>query len=699
MPYKRKAGAASSRVSHVLARRRPRPALVHVEESEEEIQFDASDDVCCVCEHGDHCEHGSYLYLCDGGCFRVFHDSCAEKDGSGCPASEGPDAIFLCRLCRSSSWYCALCLRAPGGADDETDVLIKCQDKHCGKRFHRTCLESLPLTRNRHDGSHVICPRHTCAQCALPIQNETGSFSRCIRCPLAYHRHCQPPNLYMCDNRDSLSQFICPKHLKTECSWITTIPRSFPRCVLCDRDVKNDQSCPDDEDGDEDSFLCNSCPNSYHRKCLSPLLRTLAVWQARMALAEPFSCWSCRQGRLPLDYDVVWAMIYRKNAHVYWPARIVHRAQIPSRVMEERHKDHYLPIQWFGIENAYAWVPCDFVSHISNQRFDTSSVCQEDFQRAVAEAQRIWSGQEDAEETRMQLATQCDYSMVLDREKPLLSSRNMLGTPISAAFLSESWLDDTHAEPASHEVMLKVFYTGDRRGWGVMTLASIPRGATIIEYVGDIVDEHAAINLVKQQRRVSERDRWFVVETGIPGVYLDTSKCGNKSRFINHSCCPNVQISRRCKNGALCMMISALQDIPPTGELVLCYNVRKLAQLTHAPGQPCFCGANYCTGQIEGINGTRPSILPRRFSRDSDPNGHGDVSPMPNHPAAYLTRRSYIRLITLYPSIHPSIWSCVCLLSLLGSLLLSTCASLSKWHRTLYNVYSIEVMLVRIWLY
>lgn len=89
---------------------------------------------------------------------------------------------------------------------------------------------------------------------------------------------------------------------------------------------------------------------------------------------------------------------------------------------------------------------------------------------------------------------------------------------------------------------LSIFKTKDR-GWGVRTQRAIAKGQFICEYVGEIISYEETERRGKQYDAVgrtylfdldfNERDNPYTV---------DAAKYGNVSRFINHSCDPNVGV-------------------------------------------------------------------------------------------------------------------------------------------------------------
>ncbi|EUB61337.1 Histone-lysine N-methyltransferase, H3 lysine-36 and H4 lysine-20 specific [Echinococcus granulosus] len=140
------------------------------------------------------------------------------------------------------------------------------------------------------------------------------------------------------------------------------------------------------------------------------------------------------------------------------------------------------------------------------------------------------------------------------------------------------------------------FYTGKERGWGLKTFVAIQKGDFVNEYVGDLIDEAEA------NRRLT-----FLHKNNIHNFYMmkmdsqriiDAGPKGNLSRFMNHSCCPNLFTQKWTVNGDTRIGLFALRNIAPGEELTFNYNFCSLGQEMKV----CFCGAETCVGYL----GARP---------------------------------------------------------------------------------------------
>lgn len=100
--------------------------------------------------------------------------------------------------------------------------------------------------------------------------------------------------------------------------------------------------------------------------------------------------------------------------------------------------------------------------------------------------------------------------------------------------------------------------------WGLFSETKLAAGDMVIEFVGEVISQ-----------KVSEKREKNYLKSGIGNSYLftldngfvvDGTKKGNMSRFINHSCTPNVVSKIRAVDGIPRIFFFASRDIE-TGEL------------------------------------------------------------------------------------------------------------------------------------
>lgn len=155
-------------------------------------------------------------------------------------------------------------------------------------------------------------------------------------------------------------------------------------------------------------------------------------------------------------------------------------------------------------------------------------------------------------------------------------------------------------------VKLEVFKT-EKKGWAVRAGEPILRGTFVCEYIGEVIDEQEANK--RRNRYGSEGCSYFykidahindvsrLIEEQAPYV-IDATKYGNVSRFINHSCLPNLVNHQVLVESMDCQFAHigfyASRDINLGEELTYDYQY----ELQPGEGSPCHCGASKCRGRL-----------------------------------------------------------------------------------------------------
>ncbi|KAL3662213.1 hypothetical protein V7S43_012544 [Phytophthora oleae] len=177
--------------------------------TETDMDRNKGEHICVVCE-----QEGDDLVVCAGPCISAFHVGCLPVNSG---AAEAQNEAWLCPSCKSKTHACFHCKQRGiealkdntppiTSADPSQQPVRKCRALSCGKFYHQDCITQFPLARIAIN-THFICPLHTCAGC-----NQSGAQQeavRCMRCPVAYHAKCLPPN---CVRQISSKLIICPKH-------------------------------------------------------------------------------------------------------------------------------------------------------------------------------------------------------------------------------------------------------------------------------------------------------------------------------------------------------------------------------------------------------------------------------------------------------------------------------------------------------
>lgn len=119
-------------------------------------------------------------------------------------------------------------------------------------------------------------------------------------------------------------------------------------------------------------------------------------------------------------------------------------------------------------------------------------------------------------------------------------------------------------------------------GRGCFATAFFPKRRKIAEYAGERIGAREAERRLRGReihRACALDDRW----------YLDGSRGGNGTHYINHSCRPNAYM--RITRGHILFM--ALRDILPGEEITIDY-----VSTYHLDDKRCRCNAPACRGTI-----------------------------------------------------------------------------------------------------
>ncbi|KAK9285293.1 hypothetical protein L1049_024484 [Liquidambar formosana] len=156
------------------------------------------------------------------------------------------------------------------------------------------------------------------------------------------------------------------------------------------------------------------------------------------------------------------------------------------------------------------------------------------------------------------------------------------------------------------QVKLEVFKT-EKKGWAVRAGEPILRGTFICEYIGEVLDE---LEANKRRNRYGREglsyfykidahinDMGRLIEGQVPYV-IDATKYGNISRFINHSCLPNLVNHQVLVESMDCQLAHigfyTSRDIALGEELTYDYRY----ELLPGEGCPCHCEASKCRGRL-----------------------------------------------------------------------------------------------------
>ncbi|VDN05668.1 unnamed protein product [Thelazia callipaeda] len=139
-----------------------------------------------------------------------------------------------------------------------------------------------------------------------------------------------------------------------------------------------------------------------------------------------------------------------------------------------------------------------------------------------------------------------------------------------------------------NSLSFEVFNAG-KKGFGLRCVEQIEKGRFVIEYVGEVIGEDEVVRRQTDVNYVLTIKEVFQDHTEV--TYIDPSLRGNLSRFINHSCSPNLAIVLvRCGTPQVHVGLFALRDIPAYEELT--YNYGDITSEFNL--KKCFCGTTFC---------------------------------------------------------------------------------------------------------
>ena len=88
----------------------------------------------------------------------------------------------------------------------------------------------------------------------------------------------------------------------------------------------------------------------------------------------------------------------------------------------------------------------------------------------------------------------------------------------------------------------------------------LPQGQFVNEYVGDLIDEEECKRRIEQAHEDNVTN--FYMLTVDKNRIIDAGPKGNNSRFMNHSCEPNLETQKWTVNGDVRVGLFAIRDIP-----------------------------------------------------------------------------------------------------------------------------------------
>ncbi|PPD91699.1 hypothetical protein GOBAR_DD11347 [Gossypium barbadense] len=156
---------------------------------------------------------------------------------------------------------------------------------------------------------------------------------------------------------------------------------------------------------------------------------------------------------------------------------------------------------------------------------------------------------------------------------------------------------------------LKLIKT-EKCGEGIVADEDIKHGEFVIEYVGEVIDDKTCEERLWNMKHRGETN-FYLCEINRDMV-IDATYKGNKSRYINHSCCPNTEMQKWIIDGETRIGIFAMRDIKKGEHLTYDYQYECLPDslpvnrnmfVQFGADQDCHCGAAGCRQKL----GVKPS--------------------------------------------------------------------------------------------
>lgn len=124
-----------------------------------------------------------------------------------------------------------------------------------------------------------------------------------------------------------------------------------------------------------------------------------------------------------------------------------------------------------------------------------------------------------------------------------------------------------------------------------------------MEYCGEVLSSILFHKRTLEHAKNNAKHFYFMsLKTG---EYIDASKKGNISRFMNHSCFPNCALQKWVVGSSVRVGLFTTRDVKMGSELTFDYKFERYGM----NAQPCYCGEAICTGFIGGSKKSSTSSL------------------------------------------------------------------------------------------
>lgn len=97
-----------------------------------------------------------------------------------------------------------------------------------------------------------------------------------------------------------------------------------------------------------------------------------------------------------------------------------------------------------------------------------------------------------------------------------------------------------------------------RKGFGLITLEDIQPESFIIEFVGELINQKEKESRLNNKLQATNM---YILKVDC-NLFIDSSRRGNESRFVNHSCEPNCTAESWIVNGNKRIGLFSIYEIP-----------------------------------------------------------------------------------------------------------------------------------------
>mmetsp|Transcript_9724 Transcript_9724/g.14346 ORF Transcript_9724/g.14346 Transcript_9724/m.14346 type:complete len:1139 (+) Transcript_9724:70-3486(+) len=149
------------------------------------------------------------------------------------------------------------------------------------------------------------------------------------------------------------------------------------------------------------------------------------------------------------------------------------------------------------------------------------------------------------------------------------------------------------------------------KGIGLFAQEEIHAGDFVIEYVGEVINDEEMEKRKKIYQEMGQQHYYFMrIEQD---MVIDSFAKANNSRYINHSCDPNITVEKWKVGKKTVMGFFALRDIAFGEELSYDYSFQRFG----SGGTVCFCGAKNCRGIIQAKSTKKSTPFETRLKKNA----------------------------------------------------------------------------------